>query len=120
MTMGRFRTCPYKRYDNYLEFWGRENDFPGEQMKNEYNPDVHHRRSIRLKNYDYSKKGLYFITICTHGHQCLFGKIDVAYPVGAGSKSALHANCGLGKTPYSFSMDHDKNVYIRSNNRGQV
>ena len=57
-------------------------------MKNEYDPDVHRRRSIRLKNYDYSQKGLYFITICTHGQQCLFGNIDRAYPVGAGSKPA--------------------------------
>lgn len=39
-----------------------------------YNPDIHHRRSIRLKNYDYSQAGLYFITICTQNHLC-FGKI---------------------------------------------
>ena len=32
-------------------------------MKN-YNPKIHNRRSIRLKGYDYSKAGLYFITIC--------------------------------------------------------
>ena len=29
------------------------------------NPDIHHRHSIRLKGYDYSQEGLYFITICT-------------------------------------------------------
>ena len=29
-----------------------------------YNPKIHHRRSIRLKGYDYSQAGLYFITIC--------------------------------------------------------
>ena len=40
-----------------------------------YNPDLHHRRSIRLKEYDYSKAGLYFITICTHNCLCLFGNI---------------------------------------------
>ena len=40
-----------------------------------YNPDIHHRRSIRLKGYDYSRAGLYFITICTHDNVCLFGKI---------------------------------------------
>ena len=40
-----------------------------------YNPDIHHRRSIRLKNYDYSQAGMYFITICTHKKQCLFGEI---------------------------------------------
>lgn len=35
-----------------------------------------HRRSIRLKGYDYSLAGLYFITICTQNRRCLFGKID--------------------------------------------
>ena len=37
--------------------------------------DRHHRRSIRMKGYDYSQPGAYFITICTHGKQSLFGKI---------------------------------------------
>lgn len=40
-----------------------------------YDPDKHHRRSIRLKGYDYSSPGAYFITICTHHRQCLFGEI---------------------------------------------
>ena len=30
-----------------------------------YNPKIHHRRSIRLKGYDYSKPGAYYITVCT-------------------------------------------------------
>jgi hypothetical protein len=29
-----------------------------------YNPTIHPRRSIRLKGYDYSQAGLYFVTIC--------------------------------------------------------
>jgi REP element-mobilizing transposase RayT len=41
-----------------------------------YNPAKHHRRSIRLKGYDYSRAGLYFITICTQNRVCLFGKIE--------------------------------------------
>ncbi|MDR2511119.1 MAG: transposase [Bacteroidales bacterium] len=40
-----------------------------------YNPEIHHRRSIRLKGYDYSHAGLYFVTICTQNRECLFGKI---------------------------------------------
>ncbi|MEI7840468.1 MAG: transposase [Methylococcaceae bacterium] len=40
-----------------------------------YNPDIHHRRSIRLKGYDYSQAGLYFVTICTHYSLPLFGEI---------------------------------------------
>ena len=44
-----------------------------------YNPDIHNRKSIRLKNYDYSREGLYFITICTKNNERIFGEI-----VGAG------------------------------------
>ncbi|MDR3047849.1 MAG: transposase [Bacteroidales bacterium] len=40
-----------------------------------YNPDIHHRRSIRLQGYDYSQAGLYFVTICVQNRECLFGEI---------------------------------------------
>jgi REP element-mobilizing transposase RayT len=40
-----------------------------------YNPDKHHRRTIRLQGYDYTASGAYFVTICTHQRQCLFGEI---------------------------------------------
>jgi len=40
-----------------------------------YNRDIHHRHSIRLKGYDYSQAGAYFVTVCAHERQCLFGEI---------------------------------------------
>ena len=40
-----------------------------------YNPNIHHRRSIRLKGYDYSQAGLYFITICCQDRAHLFGEV---------------------------------------------
>jgi putative transposase len=40
-----------------------------------YNPHIHHRRSIRLQDYDYSSEGAYFITMCTQNRECLFGEI---------------------------------------------
>ncbi len=36
-----------------------------------YDPDKHYRRSIRLKEYDYSQPGAYFITICTQNREML-------------------------------------------------
>ena len=42
---------------------------------NKYNPKIHHRRSIRLKGYDYSQAGLYFITICCQDRTCMYGEI---------------------------------------------
>ena len=43
-----------------------------------YDPDKHHRQSIRLKGYDYSRPGYYYVTICTQDRKKLFGKIDDA------------------------------------------
>jgi len=43
---------------------------------NQYNPKIHHRRSIRLKGYDYSQAGLYFITICCQDRMCRFGHVE--------------------------------------------
>ena len=40
-----------------------------------YDPDKHHRRSIRLKGQDYAEPGAYFITVCTHERACLFGHV---------------------------------------------
>ena len=40
-----------------------------------YNPKPIHRKSIRLKNYDYSQRGLYFVTTCVQNRKYLFGEI---------------------------------------------
>jgi len=40
-----------------------------------YDPNIHHRRSIRLPGYDYSQDGWYFITICTQNQKNMFGEI---------------------------------------------
>ena len=41
-----------------------------------YNPEIHHRQSIRLQGYDYTNEGIYFVTICCYQRQHLFGEID--------------------------------------------
>jgi REP element-mobilizing transposase RayT len=48
-----------------------------------FNSAQHNRQSIRLKGYDYSREGAYFITICAHDRACLFGKV---------TKGAMRAN----------------------------
>jgi REP element-mobilizing transposase RayT len=40
-----------------------------------YNPEIHHRHSIRLRGYDYSQAGVYFITLCIEGRTSLLGHI---------------------------------------------
>lgn len=65
-----------------------------------YNPSIHHRKSIRLKGYDYSQEGLYFITICVQNKKLLFGKI--ARPI------TIH----LGADPNVCPINPDKNQPI--------
>ena len=74
-----------------------------------YNPDIHHRKSIRLKDYDYSKEGMYFITICTKDREYILGNIT---NVGAPAhrcpyKEQTNYNC----KDYKFF----KNDYIKKN-----
>ncbi len=40
-----------------------------------FDPQKHHRRSIRLKGYDYSQAGAYFVTIVAWQRECLFGEM---------------------------------------------
>jgi putative transposase len=40
-----------------------------------HNPDQHHRRSIRLKGYDYAQPGAYFVTVCTWDRECLLCEV---------------------------------------------
>lgn len=42
---------------------------------NKFDPQKHHRRSIRLKGYDYSQEGAYFVTIVAWRRECLFGEV---------------------------------------------
>lgn len=49
---------------------------PGGHASLVYNREKHHRRSIRLKGYDYSQAGAYFVTICARNHECIFGEIN--------------------------------------------
>lgn len=45
--------------------------------------DLPKRKQNRLKNYDYSSPGCYFVTICTKDKKRLLWKIDCPLPVGA-------------------------------------
>ncbi|WP_017652226.1 transposase [Fortiea contorta] len=56
-----------------------------------YDPRIHHRHSIRIKGYDYTQPGIYFITICTKGRQCLFGDV---------TKGEMQLNC-LGQIAWN-------------------
>ena len=46
------------------------------RSKNKSESGMQYRKSIRLKGYDYSSAGAYFVTVCTHERECLFGDIE--------------------------------------------
>ena len=54
--------------------WGRI-DGKSFAMVDQRNLTKHSRRSIRLKEFDYSQSGMYFVTIVTHRRKCFFGEI---------------------------------------------
>ncbi|MGH9795755.1 MAG: transposase, partial [Candidatus Acidiferrales bacterium] len=56
-----------------------------------FDPLIHHRRSIRLKGFDYSSRGLYFVTICTHRREQFLGRIENAQSIPAETGKAVLA-----------------------------
>jgi REP element-mobilizing transposase RayT len=62
-------------------------------MQVSYNPEMHNRQSIRLKNFDYTQNGVYFITICTQNKEYLFG--DAAVGEDRISVSVILNNSGI-------------------------
>ena len=65
-----------------------------------FDPEKHHRRSIRLKGYDYAQPGAYFITIVTFQRECLLG--EVVNGEMALSKHGLVAKQQWDKLPKRF------------------
>ena len=55
---------------------------------------------MRLRGYDYSQKGMYFVTICTRNKQCIFGKVEVDLIVYSGA-GLIALNC-WAKIPEHF------------------
>jgi REP element-mobilizing transposase RayT len=68
-----------------------------------YNQNIHHRKSIRIKGYDYSKEGLYFITICTQNREYILSEI-----VGADSISAQIKLNNVGNMINNIYLDLQK------------
>lgn len=70
-----------------------------------FNPDIHHRRSIRLKDYDYSQGGAYFVTICAWQRECLFGEI-------VNGEMMLNDMGRIIETVWSVLPEHFINIHL--------
>jgi hypothetical protein len=60
-------------------------------MGHDANRDRRLRRPLRLKHYDYSQPGAYFVTLCPHRRLCIFGVI-------AGEEMRLEQGQGFHET----------------------
>ncbi len=83
---GRFETCLYKN-------------------KMGFNLDKHHRHSIRLKDYNYSQSGAYFVTICIRHHESILGKIN-------DGKMSLYDAGQIVKSVWEELPNHYNNVEL--------
>jgi len=80
----------------------------------QYSPDIRHRRSIRLRDYDYSQAGLYPVTICTQNRLCLLGNIkddemilnDAGRMVVARWLDLAQRFTGIGLNEYTVMPNH--------------
>jgi len=75
-----------------------------------YNPDLHHRHSIRLQNYDYANIGAYFVTVCCQNRINHFGEIvnNANNVVGAGSACPIVKPCMQMRT--NLQQGHDLHI----------
>ena len=67
--------------------------------------EIHHRNSIRLKGYDYSQEGGYYLTIVTYGRQVLFGAV-------VGGKMRVNAMGKIVQECWGEIPDHFPNVGV--------
>ncbi|MFZ0133658.1 MAG: hypothetical protein WAK95_14050, partial [Desulfobacterales bacterium] len=68
---------------------------------------MNRRRSIRLKGYDYSQAGAYFVTICTQNRKCLFGEIeDGNLILNCHGQIVSDTWCDLSNHYFRVKLDH--------------
>jgi REP element-mobilizing transposase RayT len=93
-----------------------------------YNPSIHHRRNIRLKGYDYSREGLYFVTMCVQHRVCLFGNIvdgkmvlnDMGKMVGKWWMELPHKFPDIALDTYVVMPNHFHGIIVNTGNGDAV
>jgi putative transposase len=78
-----------------------------------YDPNVHHRRSIRLPGYDYSRPGAYFVTICTRDRVCWLGDIVDETVALTDAGRIVHEECT--RLPERFPTVHPDTWIVMPN-----
>jgi putative transposase len=68
-------------------------------------PDKYKRKSIRIREYDYSQPNWYYITICSYKKECIFGEIKKGVMV-------LNEFGKIAKTEWEKTKDIRKNIEL--------
>ena len=76
-----------------------------------FNPEIHHRRSIRLRDYDYLQNGAYFVTICVNKKQELLGRIENGEMI-LNDAGLMVENILSGMPDYNNGVDIDSHVIM--------
>jgi len=77
------------------------------------------RKSIRLKEYDYSRSGEYFVTICTKNHECVFGSI-INGQMDLNEKGRIVNRCWKGIPEHFSNVELDEYVIMPNHIHGIV
>ena len=84
-----------------------------------YDPERHHRRSIRLPEYDYSQGGTYFVTICVQGRAYALGAVT-AGDMRLSEQGEVVAHCWAAITDHFPTVVLDTSVIMPNHLHGIV
>lgn len=84
-----------------------------------FDPDIHHRRSIRLPEYDYSQPGSYFVTICTYEKECLLGSVAEGV-VTLSDMGCIVEKCWLDLPKHFLNVEIDAHVVMPNHLHGII
>ena len=82
-------------------------------------PDNHHRQSIRLKGYDYSQPGTYFVTLVAQNRERIFGTVE-GNQIRLNKIGELVANCWLSIPKYFDIARLDEYVLMPNHFHGII
>lgn len=84
-------------------------------------PQKPHRRSIRLKGYDYTQAGAYFVTIVTQGRECLFGEaMHGAIDLSQAGKIAQEEWFNTGEIRPNVKLNEDEFIVMPNHVHGII
>ena len=83
-----------------------------------YTPDIHRRKSIRLKGYDYSKEGAYFITICTYRRELYFDNEEIKRIVEKEWLNTMHIRQNVILDEFVVMPNHLHGIIVIIHNVG--